>query len=203
MADKRHVIVTLLGSDSEHCLFHNDANLSPLLVTWSATRKCVLMIKIKGRVLALHAMKAYGRNGVIVKPILNFGNRWRFGLPHAPVTLPPRNAPHIAYWLGRWIGPRTRMGDLKQRNIFVSAGIRTANLLIRILGTILTAADSDLNSSYKFLVVSLYSKCFCDWAHPLYHPPTCSQLFCSLPLTSETPRPTNRELNSSRLDNIL
>jgi hypothetical protein len=197
------VIVTLLGSDSEHCRFHNDANLSPLLLTWSATRKCVLMIKIKGSVLAVHAMKAHGRNGVIVKPILNFGTRWRFGLPYARVTLPPGNAPHSAYCLGSWIGPRARMDDLKQRSIFVSAGIRTANLLIRILGTILTAVYSDLNSSYKFLVCVSLFEMLRDWAHPHYHPPTYSQIFCSLPLTSEPPCPTNRELNSSRLDNIL
>jgi len=97
VADKSHVIVTLLRSDSEHCPFRNDANMSPLLITWSATRKYALMIKIKGSVLAVHAMKAYGRNGVIVKPILNFGTRWRFGQPYAPVTLNSGKAPHSAY----------------------------------------------------------------------------------------------------------
>jgi hypothetical protein len=86
-----------------------------------------------------------------VKPILNFGTRW-FGLPHAPVTLLPGKAPHSAYRLGSWVGTRARMDDLKQRNSFVPAGIRTANLPTRVLGTIQTAVVSDLNSSCKFLV---------------------------------------------------
>ena len=55
--------------------FFNDANLSALLIPWSAKRKCVLMIKILGGVLTVHVMKAYGGNGAIVKPILNFGTR--------------------------------------------------------------------------------------------------------------------------------
>jgi hypothetical protein len=128
-----------------------------MLITWSAKGKCILMIRIKGSVIAVHAMKAYGGNRVIVKPILNFGTRWRFGLPHAPVTIPPGKAPHSAYWLGSWIGPRARMDDLKEIDIFVLAGIQTANLPTRIFGTILTAVDSDHNSSYRFLVcVSLF-----------------------------------------------
>jgi hypothetical protein len=49
------------------------------------------------------------------------------------------------------------MDDLKQRNSFVPAGIQTANLPPRILDTILSAIDYDLNGSYKFLVcVSLF-----------------------------------------------
>ena len=110
------------------------------------------MIKTKGSVVTVHAMKAYGGNGIIVKPILSFGTRWRFGLPHAPVTLPPRKATHSAYRLGSWVGPRARRDDSKQRNSLDPAGIRTANLPTRILRTILFAVISDLNSSYNFLV---------------------------------------------------
>jgi len=118
------------------------------------------MIKTKGTFVTVHAMKAYGGNGVILKPILSFGTRWRFGLPHASVTLPPRKAPHIADRLGSWVGPRDRMEDLKQRNRFVPAGIRTMNLPTRILGTILIAIFSDLHSSYNFLVCVSLLKMF-------------------------------------------
>ena len=69
------MIVTHLRSDSENCRFPNDSNLSAILITWSAKGKCVRMIKIKGSVVTVHAMKTYGGNGVIVKPILNFGTR--------------------------------------------------------------------------------------------------------------------------------
>jgi hypothetical protein len=55
------------------------------------------MIKTKDSVITVHAMKAYGGNGLIVKPILDFGTRSRFGLPHAPVTLPTGKAPHSTY----------------------------------------------------------------------------------------------------------
>ena len=56
MADKRQVIVTLVRSDSENYRFQNDANLSAWLITWSAKRKCVLVIKKKVSVVTVHAM---------------------------------------------------------------------------------------------------------------------------------------------------
>ena len=53
------------------------------------------MIKIMGTVVTVHVMIAYGVNGVIVKPILNFGTRWMFGLPHVSVPLPQGNRPKL------------------------------------------------------------------------------------------------------------
>jgi hypothetical protein len=55
------------------------------------------MTKIIGSFVAVHVMKAYSGNGITVKPILNFGTSWRFGLSHATATLPQGKASHIAY----------------------------------------------------------------------------------------------------------
>jgi hypothetical protein len=38
------------------------------------------MIKVIGSVFTVHAMKAYGGNGVVVKPIPNFDIGWNFDL---------------------------------------------------------------------------------------------------------------------------
>jgi len=168
-----------------------------VLIAWSAKSICKLTIKIKSRVITVQVMKAYSGNGVIVKPILNFDTRWRLGLPQAPVSLPTRKAPHIASWLGSWVGPRAKMDSLKQANNFAPACIQTVNLPSLILGTILTAVVSDRNSSTRVLYVCLYSKYFRDWVHSRYHPPTYSQIVL-LP-TPHTPT----QLYSSRPDKHL
>jgi hypothetical protein len=70
-----------------------------------------------------YAMKAYGGVDVYVHIFLNSalaGDEWSASLPGR--FTPGKTAP-ITQWIGVWVGPRARLGDLEKRKFLTLPGL--------------------------------------------------------------------------------
>ena len=75
----------------------------------------------KGKVIPVHAMKAYRGSGSAAPLILNLGTRWEVNCQHhGPVPGPPRETIPGTHSRGGWVGSRTSLGVLVKTKILLS-----------------------------------------------------------------------------------